>query len=210
MYKRSVLILSTIVFASGILIISVLKSASINYAFSGKPTPKETTQPTPKEIKIDYTLPYPGGILPDSPIWPLKAGRDKLWFLVTTDSGKRGDLALLFADKRLAMAKTLFEKKKPDLGFSVLTKAEKYLEEASRIEKENRAKGLDTGSFLTKLANSSLKHRQIQEEILLLSPEDAKPKVLGIQEYSNNTFNSARDGLQSLGLTPPNNPFLGE
>jgi hypothetical protein len=161
-------------------------------------------------MSINYTLPFPGRILPDHPLWTLKALRDKLWLMVTVNPSRRGELTLLFADKRLASSKILFEKDKPEIAFSTLSKGEKYLEQAASIEVENRKKGMDTKEFLTKLANSSLKHRQVINEILAIAPEDAKPEIIKIENYSRNVYKASRDALNSLGMSAPENPFNGD
>ncbi len=199
-------ILSTVFFASGILFSSILRAASVRYAFS---EPNEVLAFSSTDVEIDYNLPYPGGVLPDSPLWFLKALRDKVW-LLTASAGKRPEINLLLADKRVVGSKTLFEREKPELGFSSLTKAEKYLEEAGRLEAENRARGEASKEFSLRLAKAALKHRQITEEILKIAPEDAKPKIITSQSYSQNVYNIARDSLLSQGLTPPKNPFDGE
>lgn len=213
MIRRIALILSTIVLAFGILFTSVLKSASIKYSFSQPTNNTQNSDPAvlgeQKEIEIDYYLPFPGRILPDHFLWPLKALRDKLWLLVTTDAGKKAELKLLFADKRLAMSKTLFEIDKPEIAFSTLTKAEKYLQEASSQEEKNREEGMKTDEFLLKLAKAALKHRQIMEEILPIAPEDAKPGVIETKNVPIRVFEDKRDALLEQGLTPPQNPFNG-
>jgi hypothetical protein len=210
MFRRIAGILLTVSFAFGILFTSFLRTVRINYAFSSSPSPTPSQANTQEEIKVDYLLPYPGRILPDNPLWYLKVVRDKIWFLVTTNSGKQAELKLLFADKRLASSKVLFEKGKNELGFSTLTKAEKYLEEAVNIEIRNREKGMDTFEFLNKLANSSLKHREVIETILQMAPEDAKPEVIKTEDYAINAYKSARDALLSKGLPVPKSPFDGD
>lgn len=213
MVRRFALILSAIVLAFGILFTSVLKSASVKYSFS-QPTNNQGQNTSnvlgeQKDIEIDYYLPYPGRILPDHPLWPLKALRDKLWLLITSDIGKKVDLKLLFADKRIAMSKTLFERDKPEIAFSTLTKAEKYLQEASGQEEENRQKGVDTHEHLDKLVRAALKHRQIMDEILFIAPEDAKPGIIETQNIAKTVFEKKRDAMLEEGLTPPQNPFNG-
>jgi hypothetical protein len=207
MLRRIIAILATILVAFGILTVSVLRAASIDYVFSQpSPLPILGTKDA-QEIKIDYFLPYPGKILSDSSFWYLKALRDKLWLAFTFNPGRKMDLLVLLADKRLAGAKALFEKQKADLGFSMLTKGEKYLEEAAKLEAESRKEGIDTKSFLLKLTTASLKHQQVIEEILLLAPEDAKPNVIKIEDYAKSIYKNGRDAMNSLGMEPPNNPF---
>lgn len=208
MLRRIAYILSAFLVAFSILITSVLRTASIKYAFALPATPQPTGTPlSEKPINIDYYLAYPGSILPDSPFWFVKAARDKFWFFITTDSGKKADLALLFADKRLTAGKILFERNKPSLAFPTLTKGEKYLETAVELGKENTKKGMDTAPFWQRLANAALKHRQTIEEILKIAPEDAKPGIIRSEDYAKNAYKEARDALNSKGVTVPENPF---
>ncbi len=197
----------TFVLAFGMLSVSFLKSASVEYAFS---TPTPNPEASEEKIVIEYQLPYPGNVTPDSPLWFVKAGRDKLWYNLSMNPSKKAELALLYADKRLVMSKTLFENEKPDLGFSTLSKGEKYLELALENEKLARSKGGDTSILLTKLGIASLKHREVIEEILTMSPEDARPEIVKISDYSKNVYKEVRDTLNSKGMPIPKSPFDGE
>lgn len=209
MFRKIVSILSTILLALAVLLVSLFRASSVNYAFSSS-LGETLGDSTEGEMKINYELPFPGRILPDHPLWSLKAVRDKLWLMVTVNPSRRGELTLLFSDKRLASSKILFEKDKPEIAFSTLTKGEKYLEEAASIEAENRKKGMDTREFLTKLANASLKHRQVINEILSIAPEDAKPEIIKIENYSRDVYKASRNTLNSLGMPAPENPFNGD
>lgn len=127
------------VLAFAILSVSVLRSATVAPAYGySSPVPAPSPTPSPKP-EIVYALPYPGGILPDNWLWYLKAGRDRAQYVITTDKLKKADLALLFADKRLGASLTLLKNKKPDMGVSVLTKGEKYLEMAAHNEELQEA-----------------------------------------------------------------------
>lgn len=210
MLRRIAVIISVFIFAFGILFTSVLRTAAVKYEFSESPRIVENTEASvlgEEVINIDYYLAYPGRVLPDSPLWPLKALRDRIWLWITTNPTRRAELKLLFADKRIAMGKILFEKGKPEIGYSTLTKAEKYLEEASNAEKQNREKDMDTSEFLSRLAKASLKHAQVMKEIIDLAPEDAKPLVIQTEDYAKKVYEDARNGLQELGLPVPENPF---
>lgn len=205
--RKLLLGLATFALAFVILSISVLRSASPRYAFTSPTISPSSSEP--KKIEIDYTLPYPGRILPDSSLWFLKAIRDKLWHLLTLDHSKEAELSLLCSDKRLAMSKMLFEKGKPEIAFSTLTKGEKYLEEAARHEEMSRGKGGNTTELITKMAHASLRHRQVIDEILTLAPEDAKPEIIRVQDYSKNVYKWASEALNSKGVAAPENPFDG-
>lgn len=208
--RKLLLGLGAFVLAFGVLTISVFQSASVAYVFA---TPLAAKMPVlgTSVPEVDYAMPYAGGVLPDSPLWVFKALRDRIWFDVTTNPLKKAELALLFSDKRLEASNTLLVNKKPDIALSTLTKGEKYLEIAYTQEEQARKEGMDTHSFLIKLALSSLKHRQIIEQDLLpLSPEDAKPFVVKAEDYAKNIYKSSRDTLNNEGITPPKDPFSGD
>ena len=205
MLRRFFAVVIIFLTAFGILFTSLFKTASVKYVFSQEPS-KISNQPS-KKVEIDYVLPYPGRILPDHPLWLVKALRDRLWLMLTTNPSRKAELKLLFADKRLAMSKILFEKDKPEIAFSTLTKAEKYLEGAYLQEEKNRNKKIDTSAFLTTLAKASLKHRQVIEEILAIAPEDAKPEIVKVIDYSKTVYEKTMHALQEKGLPIVENPF---
>ena len=205
MYRQIVFVASFVVLAFFILSVSVLRAASIRYAFYGEAKKDNGTIPT-----VEYSLPYPGRILPDHPLWPLKAIRDRLWLLVTLNRSKQAELLLLFADKRLVSSKILFERGKPELAFSTFTKGEKYLEQASNLVGECWKIGVDTRSLATRIANAALKHREIAEGLLNLAPEDAKPGIAKAISYSKNAYILCKNSLTSRGMPAPENPFNGE
>jgi hypothetical protein len=210
MLRKIALIFSVLVFALGILFTSVLRTAAVKYEFSDMPQKDFGNKYSvlgEKDLNIDYDLAYPGKILPDNPLWPVKAFRDRAWLWITTNESRKAELQLLFADKRIAMSKILFEKGKTEVAYSTLTKAEKYLEEASKEEIENRKKGIDTSEFLMRLANASLKHIETIDEITEIASEDAKPSVIATKEYPKKVFEETRNSLLEKGIVPPENPF---
>jgi hypothetical protein len=204
MFAKLLLVFGVLTTAFTILFVSIMRTASIKYDFmptSGTQVLGEST------ATIDYELPYPGKVTPDHFLWPVKALRDRVWYIVTTDKLRKTELLLLFADKRIGAARDLFEKGKADLGYSVLTKAEKYLEEAAKSEKENRSAGINTSEILLKINTSALKHYETMEGLMNSSPEDARPKIKEIEEYAIRVYESTRDSLYEKGLEPCINPF---
>lgn len=207
MFKKYLYGIPFFALALAVLLISVLRSASVSYVFASSTQANLPILGT-KTIDVVYQFPYPGSILPDSPFWSLKAMRDKVWYFLSGTHLKKAELALLFSDKRLMASKILFENKKPDIALSTLSKGEKYLEIATYEEDIARKSGFDTSSFLIKLVTASLKHRQIiEEEILPIAPEDGKPEIIKIENYSKNVYKTSRDALNSSGIEPPRNPF---
>lgn len=209
MFRRTLATIFILVLAFGILFTSVLRAVSIKYNFSNETNGQKGTV-LGEKVEIDYLFPYPGRVLPDSPLWVVKALRDRLWLFLTTNTGKKAEIKLLFADKRIVMSKTLFEKEKPEMAYSTLTKAEKYLVEACNLEEENRRQGMDTSGFLNRLSKASLKHRQVIDEILEIAPEDARPGIIKTQDYSKEVYNKTKSALESQGLPIVEDPFNSE
>lgn len=209
MFKKYVLALTAFVLAFAILVISVMRCATATYVFASA-SQEGSGVLGEKTPDIKYDFPFPGKILPDSPLWALKALRDKVWYKITANPLKKAELALLFADKRLSASVILFDSKKTAVAFSTLSKGEKYLETAVEMEKNARNSGYDTSAFLFRLATASLKHRQVVEgSILPVAPEEARPEIIKIEDYSKNSYKMARDGLNDSKIAAPKDPFEG-
>jgi hypothetical protein len=204
MIRKALLAFASLTFAFAILLVSLMRSAAVRYEF-GDVVGSQVMGTN--DVLIDYNLAYPGRVLPDSFLWPVKALRDKIWLLITTNKSKKAELKLLFADKRIGMAKILFEKGNPEEGFSVLTKAEKYLEEAGWQEEENRKMGIETMEFNRQMLMASLKHYLVMQEILEIAPEDAKPKIIQASEYPKRIYFRSKNNILEEGGAEPINPF---
>lgn len=188
MMKKVIFLIMVLLFAFGILAVSVMKtvaiegqSASQNYKVEPVDSVllDEESVSTPSGIaqkeKIDYFLVYPG-ILPDHFLYPVKMIRDRIWLWLTIEPKKKAELMLLFADKRLGAGKALIEGNKVDLGVSTLTKGEKYLQRAmAEIIKKDKE---DNRILLEKLSLAALKH----EEVLLELQEKVSGEAKGTLE----------------------------
>jgi len=166
--RHLALVMAALVFAIGILGASVWRTSAqviVEEDMAGPPSFRPPLgsvlgQATESAREIDYFLAYPG-ILPDHTLYPLKMLRDRVWLFLTTDSLKKAELNLLFADKRLGAAKALVEGNKIDLGMTTLSKAEKYLEKAIDQERVAAKADKDTAAFLEKLSLATLKHEEV-------------------------------------------------
>jgi hypothetical protein len=209
MYKKILVVLGIFTLAFAILLVSILRTSSVSYDFVAKnPSNPDGSAILGSEAAcVNYVFPYEGHVLPDSPLWSVKALRDKIWYSISVSPLKRAELALLFADKRLVSAQRLWEKGEADIAVSTLTKGEKYLEIAVFQEIIARREGYDTTAFLTKLSTAALKHGEIIEKLLPSAPEDVRPVLIRTEDYCKNAYKSARDALNSEGLPVPNNPF---
>jgi len=200
--------IAVFVFALGILFTSVLRTAAVRFETNGVKSGEVLADET---YNIDYVLAYPGKILPDSFFWPMKALRDKLWLLITTDKLKKIELKILFADKRLGGAVTLFQNGKNEIALSTLTKAEKYLEEASLSEEQLRAKNNDFSEDVNmRLAKASLKHYEVLRMLEGQIPDDMKATLFASEKIPIKVYERARNTMLSKGVAPPVNPFKWE
>lgn len=209
MWKKVLVYLSVILFAFAILFVSILRTASVKFEVNDNLPNKgfASLNEEFEKVAIDYYLPYPGRVLPDSPFWGIKALRDKLWLLVTTNATRRVELKLLFADKRLGSSQILFQQGRVESALSSLTKAEKYLEEASLDEERLRKEEYDTTELLYRLSNASLKHYQVMNALKNIVTPDVVQLIIELQEYPKKTFERSKNGLLDKGREPPENPF---
>jgi hypothetical protein len=109
---------------------------------------------------VNYSLPYPG-ILPDSPLYFLKAIRDNLISAFVSDPFKKVEYNLLMADKRLASAKYLIDYKKYDLAITTLSKSGNYFDKAIQQATVLKKQGKDVDGLLDKLITASQKHQEV-------------------------------------------------
>jgi hypothetical protein len=109
--------------------------------------------------EVSYDLPYPG-LLPDSPLYFLRAIRDRISGFLISDSLVKADFDLLQADKRLNAGIFLFNKGKFSLALTTVLKAENYFSEALDKMGEAEVQGINTGEMKDKLKRSLAKHEQ--------------------------------------------------
>jgi len=127
------------------------------------------------EKRVEYQLPYPG-LLPDSPLYFLKALRDAIVDFLISDPLKKADFYLLAADKRLnAGAYLVKNKNKYELAESAISKGENYFEKAITKAKEAKKQGMDIGGIRSRLLLSSQKHQEIINDLM----ENADSKTKG-------------------------------
>ena len=205
MLKHFVILSTSLFIASFILVLSVFRIAEVKYIYSRGITDSDIN--AQKQTKINYELATAGPILPDSVLWPLKAFRDRVWLTLTFNPLKKADVCLLFADKRLASAKILFEKGKTEEALSIMTKGEKYLELAKIEERIAHDSGIDTTEFLQKYSLAALKHREVLDNISQNVPDNIKSAVVTAENYSKNLYKESKDNLQEEGAPVAQNPF---
>lgn len=137
-------------------------------AFAQEPT-TSLSGATPS-ASVEYTLPYPG-ILPNSPIYFLKAFRDRVIGFLVQDPLKKAEFNLQAADKRLSAGILLLDKGEKELATSTISKGENYFEFALR-ELEAVRNEEDKKVILSRLESASKKHQEVLEGMKEKTSED--------------------------------------
>ncbi|MDO8460940.1 MAG: DUF5667 domain-containing protein [bacterium] len=155
---------------------SFAQEEDLNPSVSPSPTPTLTPKP------VDYQLPYPG-LLPDSPLYFLKIGRDRIIDFLISDPLKQAEFDLLQAEKRFASGIALFEKEKKELAVTTISKGQNYFEKAIQNIEIAKTQGIDTSSLLEKMYRSARK----QQEILRVQKgmEPLLKRLQGFEEKVN-------------------------
>lgn len=125
-------------------------------------TPAFVLSPTPVISQtVDYTLAYPG-LLPDHPLYFLKAFRDQLLAFLISNPVKKADFDLLQADKRVEASYLLAtQKKKIDFAQMTFSKGENYFDQAIVQVRIARQEGNDMREFVHKLELANRKHQEV-------------------------------------------------
>jgi hypothetical protein len=161
------------------------------------PFQKAFAQSTPSaEINnVQYTLPYTG-ILPDNPLYFLKALRDNAYGLLITDPLKKSEYDLLMADKRLGGAEALLLKNKNDLAITTLSKSGNYFYQAVQQAAAAKKQGVNADGVIGTLITASLKHQQTIFKMIQESSKSAKGS-LGAALNRAKTFQLSAEQLRS-------------
>ena len=145
--------------------------------------------------EVEYYLPYPG-VLPDSPLYKLKAVRDRIVLWVTFGEEKKAQKELLMADKRINAAVFLVEGGKEALGVTTATKAEKYMEQAIRRTVKLAREEKDVKSMLGTLITASAKHMEILASLQEAADGERKDVVAETYKLTSAVHEEAEQALR--------------
>lgn len=147
-----------------------------------------------QDQQVVYDLPYPG-ILPDNPLYFLKATRDKMQEMLTRDNLQKAQLYLLLSDKRLNMAQSLFKKGRRQLAITTMSKGEKYALKIPNILTMSKKQGVKSSDeFINKVKLSNDKHKETIEGIMKDSSQEE------LQEIEIVLHNNEQTGKEIQGL----------
>jgi hypothetical protein len=112
-------------------------------------------------LKVDYQLPYPG-MLPDNPLYFVKQARDLILDKLIMDPVKKAEFYILQGDKRIAMGVALDASGKNSLGEQVISKGEKYMNNAVQSLLGLKSQGKEVPAFtVDHLSQSLAKHAEV-------------------------------------------------
>lgn len=145
-------------------------------------TPTASPSPT-----IDYPLPYPG-ILPDNPLYFMKALRDKVVSFFISGPLKKAEFDLLMADVRLNAAQYLFVKgeSKYSLAETTISKGENYFYNSLIMVSEAKQQGMQVNDFVSKLIIASQKYQQVIKELESKSSNAIRDRLAGDEQRAKN------------------------
>ena len=200
--RKAIFVIAALIFGFGVLATSVyqtstkavsnnLETESLEFEVA-----EEATEEADEEAEktVDYALVWPG-ILPDHFLYPVKMLRDRIWLFLTTDSLKKAELLLKYADKRIWAAQMLVEKEKADLGVTTATKAEKYLERAVNQAKVAQEEEKDVTAFWEKLSLASQKHEEVLLAMQKTTGDSLKGALEGLLDYPQKALEEAKGRL---------------
>lgn len=144
----------------------------------------QAQQTVMRQERVVYNLPYPG-LLPDHPLYFLKAIRDRFLDVTTRDYLKKAELYLLLSDKRVAMALALADDGKDNLAISTLSKAEKYFLKIPPLLQTSKKQGVTaTAELVERLKLSNSKHRMVASELLKKLPQGRGNEIKEIMDIN--------------------------
>lgn len=139
----------------------VLASSRSIFAQELSVSPSATASPTPVSENVEYTLPYPG-MLPDNPLYNLKALRDRIIEFLISTPVKKSEFYLLSSDKRVNTGYYLILKDKDDMGVLYVSKSNNYMNMAISEGYKAKEQGREV---LQKIKTSIKKHKQVISEL---------------------------------------------
>jgi hypothetical protein len=123
---------------------------------------------------VDYTLPYPG-LLPNHPLYFLKAARDKIQGFFISNPIKKAEFELLQSDKRVEASDLLLaDKKNVDLAESTFSKAQNYYEDALARVAQAKKQGMETHDIVQKMTIAN--HKYLEVVVAIQKKVSAKDK----------------------------------
>ena len=140
-----------------------------------------STIPTLAQTEAD--LPSPG-LTPDSPFYFLERFFEGIGTFFTFGDVAKAKRYAELAAERIAEAKTVVDKGKPEVAEKALKRYQEHLEKSLAKAEEAQAKGESVAEVTEIVSQATIKHLAVLEEVLEKVPESAKSAILQAREVS--------------------------
>ena len=128
-------------------------------------------------------LPNPG-VTPDSPFYLFDNLGKKVSLFFTFDPVKKAEKATQYAEERVAEAKAMAEKNKPEDAEKANQGYQEFLDLANAKTQEAKERGRDVEELAIFITEKTLKHQEILVEVFEEVPEEAKNAIKKAIEIS--------------------------
>lgn len=150
--------------------LALVGNVFVSPVFAQSPSPTPVSEQAPQE----YVLPYPG-ILPDHPLYFLKALRDRILEALIVDPQRKAEFYLLQADKRLNMGIFFDAKGIKVKAAESITIAEEFMAKSiDGLFAFKNAGSVVPASMVDRLEKSTAKHIEVLETMLINAAEAEK------------------------------------
>ncbi len=169
----------------------VAKPQSVKHFFSGFVLASVDAQSLDFDNQQTYyILPSPG-ILPDSPLFMFKDMKDDIIEMFSSNFAEKTRLMLLHSDKKLAMARVLFQRGKTKLVVKTLLSSEKKMLKLVELVKNNKT----SPKFIERLRLSARLHSEI---IKMVKNDDLYIDYVSEFDKLNEMANEVNKSLNTL------------
>jgi len=142
-------------------------------------------------------LPDPG-ITPDNPFYFIKGWVEKAQILFAFSPDEKAILSIKFAERRLAEAKAMERKDKPEFIKDLVTEHNKHVKNAERNMDRVKSRDRDTKKALEKVATATSKHTAVLQELLNKVPLQAQHAIEHAIEVSQHGRETALENLEKI------------
>lgn len=139
--------------------------------------------PTPKPV--EYTLPYPG-LLPDHPLYFLRAMRDTMQTLFASQPLEKAAFHLLQADKGISASVMLADKKETrELAGATAVASQEHFEKSLDALVNAKRQGMDIQELTKKMVLANEKHQETLRLLKNGAKEHSEQFILAAEKAHN-------------------------
>lgn len=135
------------------------------------------------------------GVTPDSILYGLDKAYEKLQLILARDEGSKAKLHLKFAAERIAEAKAMANKGRPEFVDTLARNYQKEIENAEAEIVKGEAKGKNMTQVKEIVAEATLKHMIVLQDVHDKVPDVAKPAIEKAMEVSKRGHVRASEAL---------------